>query len=200
MNLLNERRAKIMKKLLFLLIALTGFSSVSFAQQPLIISQISKCLLNNPADQEENCFRGYISPSIEISDIIGNWLVLDEKGNDLDSNDRGTVISIEEVSQPFPIGCTVIMAFGKSNAIKSKTCAPNPDGESLVPQIQSLGKYTYKLTEPGKIELQQADLQKNRENTASCSLVGLSGTNYLVCSVVEIDENVKMIVSFKKNS
>jgi len=192
-----------MKKTLFFIVLLLLVSNVpSYAQQPELIDQIVACILNTSTDTQQACLQPHISPQINVKVISGNWVFIDEKGQKVNPMEKNFIVpNIDKTNQPFPIGCTVIMSFGSNQyAEQTRTCAPDPSQEKLKSRIEDIGAYTYKLTEPGMLQLEQPDTINNTNNVASCSLISLSGANYLICSTTEISQEAKFVVSFKKVS
>lgn len=201
-----------MQKLLFSLFVIASFYSHSFAQTSTptnTISEIVKCVYKSDG-MNENCFRGKLATQIELQDIVGNWLLLDAVGGSTFSTNPSGIVPIDETSQStsstlFTDGCTELMAFGtKNNAGRSRTCAPKPEDDLLVTQVTSLGNYTYRIINPGELELSKVDNSSEVKKPATCSLVWLSSVYYLICTGYEgIDQeikNVSALKSLKKSS
>lgn len=190
-----------MKKMYFPFVLFFAFlAQPVFAQTTDPIPQITKCILSTPSGLEENCFQEFASSSISVDELIGNWLFLGEQGDKQNAMNPYQIVPLDhevDLSKPFPEGCSVLMTVKKLYAIQSKTCAPSPGSEQEIPDIQSIAKFNYRLTEPGMLELIQ--IVKNNYTTANCSLLWISNANYLVCTAIEKEISVKSVAFFKKS-
>ena len=190
-----------MEKNIFSLLIILFLHSIALAQEqnlPKEIQTISACVLNSIAGTEEDCMGDLLSTRISKNEIIGNWLFMGEQGNKLNATNPYQIVPHTpdgDTSKPFPEGCFVLMSVKPTYAVQSKTCAPTLEQD--VPSIESIAKFTYRLMDPGMIELSQK--VKNNYTTAKCSLIWFSGANYMICKAIEQQEQIQSVATFKKD-
>jgi|JI10StandDraft_1071094.scaffolds.fasta_scaffold680542_2 hypothetical protein len=181
-----------MQKILFSFAFL--ISTQSFAQQPVLISQIAECVLNSAEETDEKaCFQNHLAVKIDLNEIIGTWVFLNEKGLNSKSQNPNIIVPVGDDTD-----CTVYMAFNLQNAGQSKTCPPD---SSLIANSTALGIFTHKFPQPEVLELEKTrDAQANSFSSALCSLVKLDESKYLICKSTVEETPIKTVATFKKRA